>query len=1111
MKHGCFKKLFLPVFVLIFLLSSFQAAKAAYVITSLDYQASPVANVSKIGDIIYFNMAVVDATQTYSGVSVVVSVSTTHIELSDLSFPVDPPSFVAPMYVYDGTRTWRVTTGYTNAAIRSVTLNNANLITNRPVTNYTTLEYADFAAALGTMADGGNAIVDIGNAVQAIQLYDNGDPNHNDAVASDGIYNTAFVIREAYGIEFLTGGMIYGKFSKAGTVAVNNGFTAPRRINIDGKRPSVELVNANPNPFNPNRETVKFYYYLTEDCEISLRIFYGSVTIKAINTTGSGKTLEFVSWDGLDSDSSLRTDGDYKYRIDITDTAGNTGAAYTGDLKITTVDIITTIQTIDTKYMPTDEKMMEVKVIVDTELRNATAANLANLGFDPAVFGAGHYKLYPYSYTSLKLYDSLGVFLKEFPRDTSAVYDEDEWYINPLSSPLGYQTYDYPFGYNPAAPAFCNMDPGVIYTDPDEVGDNDWNIVFLNNFTDMGGGVFRKTDTFYYYGDLQSAKSYIVKATGMLVGKSVVAVGEVDEVPDNCVENSTGLRQKYHAQPSFFYDETTGTITDSRGYGVSSEDRTAMFFIEGDSGVPTPDKEGPRIVPYSEYPSNNAVLEPGVVSSTNYVKVMLTDDGVGAGTTNRSTLTLLDPYGNHVSGQMSWNGGTPGTKTWEVYYVPNNPLTLGGLYKYTIIPRDALGNEGLATTYTFSVADTAIPQVGNMNVQSASGNTEQLSASVSTQINFLVSKIECSVIPGGTSPVDWTATNMAVRNAAGTEIPGTVSHPTGTNLLVFTPTAAITDGSYTIIVTAVSDAGYSGAYQYNFYVTTSGVTYVNLAGVGENSTTHMVISVYSGSSSGITDQGSNEVDPADFTAATIAAASRPAPPANYQYFSDPASFSAAGYTFPINFNATLCSAEIRLHYTSAHAAALAVQGLSESNITMWVWNGTTWTQITGIGNPIVNSSIDDRYFRASVTSIQSANNMYALMYVPPAVPTVVYNFKSTKLFNPNNGPAGIFYTNDIAQIGPAGGQGNVKVGIYTLAGALVRMMEYNNPGDYAFFNNSEADTTNPSIMNYYFTWDGRNDRGSMVRNGMYVIRVEITGYDGSRIGEVISRLIAVVK
>jgi flagellar hook assembly protein FlgD len=137
------------------------------------------------------------------------------------------------------------------------------------------------------------------------------------------------------------------------------------------------------------------------------------------------------------------------------------------------------------------------------------------------------------------------------------------------------------------------------------------------------------------------------------------------------------------------------------------------------------------------------------------------------------------------------------------------------------------------------------------------------------------------------------------------------------------------------------------------------------------------------------------------------------------------------------------------------------------------------------------------------------NNIYALLYliIPGGGGSVTYNFKNTKIFNPTSQTARIFYTQDYASLLPLGGSGNVKVAIFAINGSPVRTFDFQNKN--ALFNNGEPNFNNLSEVNYYFTWDGKNDKGKTVLNGIYIIKIEITTAAGVK--SRLSRAIAVVK
>jgi len=1108
----------LLVFILIFSIIKANL-HATYVISSVDYLITPTAQTAKIGDYIFFRLAAIDVTKSYTDLTVA-TVTASALYLYSPSFPGSFPGF---MYVYDGQRTWEITT-YTpnplNASQNTLMLENAVLKSGQNCNDYNTLQYSSFSVAEGNMLSGGVASIDIGTAIYGITLFDDGDvANHNDSVAGDGVYSTKFLVRESYQFN-LKNAPVVGHFSISGTKASNDGFISPLRIAIDGIRPSIELVNASPNPFNPEKELLQLFYYLTENSTVTLNVFYNSVTVKTLNATGYYGYNQPILWDGLSNTGVMQTDGDFYYKFDIVDNAGNTGRSYVAPIKLTTVQIYTDIYSIDSQYSNVPVPSTVVRLKVNAELKNATKANLANLGFNYTageVPGISHdYRNYPWLYLDVRIYNNSGSLIETFPKDTTPNWEMDSFYKNTSSPQFGDglsmagNVYDYP-----DLPAdLCSANTGTPYSSGDGDKGNDWDNVFGHPFSDgtYDDGIFTLDSEYVFTSSSIAPGTYIATVRGILVGKTLFPVYNEskssylwDQTVDCGGATKTVTYYKLHAMPSHFVDESyNNVIGDERGYGLCSTQRSASFIVESEPGIPLPDTTPPQIVNFSEYPSDNSIIEPNVLGPTNYLKVMITDDGVGAGPTNLSTFTLKDPYGNLVPGRVAWNAGNPGTKTWEVYYIPDNNLTVGGKYTYTVVPVDASYNIGAAKTFTFEIKDTSIPVVTNVSVQSPSGLTLELSPSTSTQVNFLVSKINASLISGGSAKVDWANSSIIVKdNSSGNTINGSVSHETGTNILSFTPNVVLSDGSYTVYITAVSANGYSGAYSYVFYITTAGVTYINLSGSGENSTTYMIISVFTETTSGITNALGNTISPKSITVTSVS--SPPSPPATYAIIGTAISFTAQN--LPLNFNSTLCSTILRMHYTNSDIAYLNNAGLKESDLTLWYYDGLSWNQLSGISNPITNGS--DHYIQASISNLP-AGNVYALMYVVPAAPIVIKKYtddlRSDKAFNPEKGKATIyFYDKDGIYLENLSQAKEIKIQIYSLYGTLVRTIIYPKQASNFYDYTWTGGITPVNIS--YFLFDGKNDNGAKLFNGLYVMKIVIKKTDGSEV--VKTRMIAI--
>jgi flagellar hook assembly protein FlgD len=1081
--------LVLSFFVILFAVIFSSGLKAAYVISSLYVQPSPAATVSKIGDTLNFNMSVINATATYNDISI----SSSTANNITFSSPTFPAVFPGGIYIYDGTHTWLDTAGYT--APQQLTIDNTMLIAGPAVSNYSIIQL--LSGAVGTPGSGGTATVSIGTAISGIPLTDGG----------NGIYNTAFLIRENYQFN-IQNGQITGNFIDGTASASNAPFTAPTTINIDGIRPTIQLVNVNPNPYNPNKGLAQFFYYMSENSTVTLTITQGAVTIKSLTATGNFGYNNPILWDGLDNNANEVVDGNYTFTFNYTDMAGNTGVPYSANLIVTTVELDATLAAVNTQFAHTPEAETVVTINMGVNMINASKANLANLGFNYTAgeTGATHdFHNYPYIYIDLRLYNSVGTEIFVAPRDSFPTTDTDYYYTNPnygnkfadLKPFSGFLDGGGVITYNPVPTDPCSIIPADIYTIPDGILTNDWDIVFapVNNFVDNNNGTFTAQPSYTYYSTSISAGTYIVSFRSILVGRMIDVVGTPATASEVCGTNTINYTQAMlHAQPSYFNDSFIG---DNRGYGLTSNQTTVSFVVPQDVTVPLPDNLPPVIVASSAYPSNNQVLNPGVINSTNYIKVTLQDNGVGAGPTNLSTIALYDPYGNPVGGHVAWNGGTPGTKTWEIYYIPDKPITVGGVYTYQVTPVDASDNIGPTVTFTFTIVDQSIPTVSNVNVGSISGSTQMLQQSASTQVGFLVTTVNATLLQSSTAAVDWANSGIMVSGTAGV-IAGSLTHTAGTNILSFIPSSTISDGQYTAYVTAATVNGFQGAYSYQFNISTAGVTYVDITGTGENTTTYLRLSSYVAGTSGITDSNNAAVPAADLEAALIP--SPPATPGTYVILGNCVSFTAAPFVLPLSFNANQCSTTLRMHYSAANVATLTSLGLTPLSLTLWMWNGASWSQVSGLSAPVSNGT--DNYYEVQMAAIP-LSNAFALMYAPPSVQLAAFHFLNTKAFNPTAGPAKYYYTSDITTIK------DVKVYIYNISGSVVRTLVFSDAADHPLFTGSDANPTSPANVMYYVSWDGKNGAGAYVRNGLYLMKIVTTNTGGGTSSA--SRMIAVVK
>jgi hypothetical protein len=166
--------------------------------------------------------------------------------------------------------------------------------------------------------------------------------------------------------------------------------------------------------------------------------------------------------------------------------------------------------------------------------------------------------------------------------------------------------------------------------------------------------------------------------------------------------------------------------------------------------------------------------------------------------------------------------------------------------------------------------------------------------------------------------------------------------------------------------------------------------------------------------------------------------------------------------------------------------------VTDANLKLRGYTGSAWED-TGV-QPDSPASVTGNAFTVLVPDGSQACSVYAIAYpiagqvgVATATPML---FKSTRSFNPNNPntafrKAHFYYSSAVPK--------DVEVKIYDASGTLIKSLGLNagvDPNDV---------TTDPISGNssYFFSWDGHNDNGDTVKNGLYLVRWKVTHVDGS--------------
>lgn len=178
---------------------------------------------------------------------------------------------------------------------------------------------ASWAAVPG--AAGYNVAVETGNGSNASGWIDVGPAT-----------SASFELPLAYGHTYFVVVTAYDDAGEAGVAARSDGVSV-----VDLTPPRVEGVQADPDPFDPNRETTQLTARLTDTTALSmwsLEIFDGDQRVWARGDAVGTTSLDLdLTWDGHFDEGTSAPDGFYTVLVSARDQAGHSGSA-TGHVEV---------------------------------------------------------------------------------------------------------------------------------------------------------------------------------------------------------------------------------------------------------------------------------------------------------------------------------------------------------------------------------------------------------------------------------------------------------------------------------------------------------------------------------------------------------------------------------------------------------------------------------------------------------------------------------------------------------------------------------------------------------------------------------------------------------
>ena len=623
----------------------------------------------------------------------------------------------------------------------------------------------------------GEVTVDIANVHQGISLRDDG--LEGDRVRGDQNYELDYVIHPG---DTIAEGPVLAHFVGADGQRVDSLATNPGlpRLTIDATRPQITNDGMVPNPFNPTDGPAYLRYTLTEKASVTIEISQEDGTLVRTLGLPSGQAGENqATWDGTNDQGRLVLDGQYQYQVQALDPAGNTANVVSGGVILSTIRFqIDQAIVAPNPFFPDGNNVDDGTRITFSLSLFATPEQLQVIGMGTQNFLTADLtddgEPTPFALIGITFLDATGQMVHAMSHDLSPGADTD-------FAPSGWPNRRPPEETPPGSGNFLG---GALPDYGDDVDSNDWDsLVPLN-------GPFSAGDDTHYEAtfSVQWQPDETIASGTYLINIEAELAGRTWEFVDHLREQDRITGEMWHALPTHHF-------------GLRARQRTQFVTIDRQT-VLTPDDDPPQIA--STNPSDGLVIDPAQREVTE-ISVVLEDDADGSGVDlAASRLSLLNPLGNQVKGQLQ----PFGLNTLKLLL--DSPLAASGEYTVSVIAIDKRGNQSEPLERGFIIQDTSAPVIVPNTLVPAP--TEAAYTTPIQEIQAVLSDGET-----GTG-VDIEKSALLVKNSTNVTIQGELVADSQTNLLRYQLTEPLPSDDYTIVVIAVDKAGEQAIYTEQFTV-----------------------------------------------------------------------------------------------------------------------------------------------------------------------------------------------------------------------------------------------------------------------------------------------------
>lgn len=857
----------------------------------------------------------------------------------------------------------------------------------------------------------------------------------------------------------------------------------------------------------------------------------------------------FQTWKGDMGNGVYAADGTYSVSLSIVDSNGVAGATITSlvrviSLRLNIQNVVLTPNSLPTDPNFTDSLITRVqyKVVVDTEKpgddlsSSLRVLNWAEAGVTPDLNNlipvAGGFSYFTNLFNTVFVLGEMD-FLRANGTVGIAMPSKDAY---PLNDTDAERLWEFRGDSNLLSMANCYTPDGIgtttdafrVVAMPDGDSSNDWDSV--KALSRLGSTLaptgLEQTFIRNIRGATPTEGNYSLRLRAFITGLDYLGVGSPGTTADTrdfcapVTDPPVFRSQKIHFAPSARPEgDTTG-----QGFGIYTEDTSATFVVSR-TLPPTGDTSPPYLI--NSNPTQSSSVRGTSFDILHPLSVLLGEDQSRISSDNSITrLVLKDPTGNVILGTSSTDGGTPGNQM-TVYFYPLQPLTASGTY--TLVVNACSVNCMASTPLTFSVMDERPPSVLKIELTSLSQGLIELTPNTTIYqgpFSFISEiGVRLGMGSGSSNTVDWQDSNLTLYEYVSgvaqvyqdivriSPLTSTAAAPSDTRIHYRLGTPINRAGQFEIRVKATSQSADGTTYvgPDSTFVQPKFITQID-PGVISINHQGTLLSGFIGVLPLTITAGTTNITPSTGTINIIAP--------DFYSLGSPSGYKALSGTVGggsawqmVAAGLGLVSSKIKMQYDAALEPRIVLHyddleipaGVSETALAVYGYDGA-WSRLN-TGVTASQSGTTGNTFVIIPLNSTDSYYAYAIFYpdntsiISGPTPTPV-PFKSTRAFNPTHANAlyrmaRFFY----ADYNPK----TVEARVFDTSGQLIKVLSVGNGINL-------ADTQTDFVFGrtyHYFDWDGRNDSGTLVRNGLYLVRWQVSKMDGST--DTMTKPVALIK